>query len=148
MGIKTAASNICWKGINITTRELREIISFSKNVDGSDQIHLDVDVNNIAYIYANKSTSYDSLVLSVAMTLKDLAFSTGFLVTCILDGNVRPHSKRDSFRRRFHDHLNLLNSSFCRQSALAISTQQSITDEEKSKLLTLDAESKNLITDD
>ena len=43
----------------------------------------------------------------------------------ILDGDIRPQSKRDAFKRRFYSTMGKINSFFCRQSAMKLSGQSS-----------------------
>ena len=38
-----------------------------------------------------------TLVSEVADFVKRLAIDSGFVVTCVLDGDIQPQSKRDSF---------------------------------------------------
>ena len=118
MGINTNGTNIIWKAKIVTTRELREMIFFTKGSQRYDDIRLDVDLSNVVHILALKSPSYEKLLEHTARYLKDLAVETGFLVTAVLDGDVRPHSKRDSFRRRFDSTMCLINGSYCRRAAM------------------------------
>ena len=41
------------------------------------------------------------LVIQVTLFLKSLAYESEFIVTAILDGDIRPHIKRDAFARRY-----------------------------------------------
>ena len=138
MGINTNGSNIVWKAQNVTTRELRKML------DKHENIRLDVDVSNIAHILLQKSSTYQNLIQNVALYLKDLAHITGFYVTGILDGDVRPHSKRDSFRRRFVSEMKKINSSYCRQKAMALSTKENTLGEDLEKIKVLNEESRKL----
>jgi len=138
MGINTNGSNIVWKAQNVTTRELRKML------DKHENIRLDVDVSNIAHILLQKSSTYQNLIQNVALYLKDLAHITGFYVTGILDGDVCPHSKRDSFRRRFVSEMKKINSSYCRQKAMALSTKENTLGEDLEKIKVLNEESRKL----
>ena len=112
MGISTTGSNIIWKATNVSTRELRMMIlrSLSKDNRNVEIPRLDVDVSNVAHIMSVKCSTYESLVNDVASYLKDLAYETGFCVTAVLDGDTRPHFKRDSFKRRFDHAMKITNS--------------------------------------
>ena len=144
MGINTNGSNIIWKAKSVSTRELREMINFSKGTQRCDNICIDVDLSNVAHILALKSPSYERLLENTARYLKDLAVETGFHVTAVLDGDIRPQSKRDSFRRRFDSYMGLINGSYCRRAAMALSAKEDKTACDKAQLDVLNAEAKKL----
>ena len=87
-----------------------------------------------------------ALVRDVADFLKRLAADSGFVVTCILDGDICPQSKRDSFNRRYKSIMDRINSYFCRQSAMKIASkpETQLTSEEKKRLKIFNAEAKTL----
>ena len=49
-----------------------------------------------------------------------LARDTGYKVNIILDGTVRPHTKRDTMQRRFKQTMNQINSFYCQHATLPI----------------------------
>ena len=68
---------------------------------------MDCDISNILHKLSFKHSSIFSsaLVKDVALFLKLLAADTGYIIVPILDGDVRPQTKRDAFQTtlRFHD---------------------------------------------
>ena len=144
MGIKTNSNNILWKATDVSTRELRQMALHNAHKLPSEKIIMDVDVSNIAHVLSRRSSSYEKLVLDTASYLKDLAIETGFIVTAVFDGDCRPHSKRDSFKRRFEHHMKLINSSYCRQTAMMLASKENKTEEDEQNLKTVNNESKKL----
>ena len=138
MGINTKGNNIVWKAEDVSLRELQKMINTS------DSIRLDVNISNVAHTLALKSYSHNRLIKNIAIYLKDLAHISSFFVTTILNGNTRPHTKRDSFCCRFDLEMKLINSSYCRQYAMALSTNKTISDELQQKINVLNKESKKL----
>jgi len=65
-------------------------------------------------------------------------------VTAVLDRDTRPHTKRHSFRRRFELEMKSINSSYCCQYAMALSTKETLTDEDQQKNNVLNQESQKL----
>ena len=118
--------------------------SLSKDNRSVEIPRLDVDVSNVAHIMAVKCSTYESLVNDVASYLKDLAYETGFCVTAVFDGDTRPHTKRDSFKRRFDHAMKITNSTFCRHSAMAIARKEQKSSEDLEKLSALNIEAKKL----
>ena len=65
---------------------------------------------------------------------------TGFIVTAIFDGDFRPHSKRDSFKRRYQHTMNQINSTYCRRAAMVLASQDDISTSDKVKMDVLNME--------
>lgn len=106
MGIDSCGQ-LLFKATNIVARELDLLLldymisnDFFKNrnVSRSDK-KIDCDVSNIVHIlsYRHAKVFSSALVQDVALFLKQLAVDTGYVVTAVLDGNIRPQSKRDAF---------------------------------------------------
>ena len=88
---------------------------------------------------------YREALNTVAHFLKRLAHCGNFFVTAILDGNLRPDSKRASIKHKAEREIAKINSFFCRQSALALSSQDVEANKEKLKNLTQLPKNWNLI---
>ena len=75
---------------------------------------MDCDVSNILHELSFKHSSIFSsaLLKDVALFLKLLAANTGYIIIPILDGDVRPQTKRDAFRQRFDSTMIKINSFF------------------------------------
>ena len=69
---------------------------------------IDCDVSNIVHKLAYQHNGIYSAVLvrDTALFLKQLAADTGYTVTAVLDGDIRPYTKRDAFKRRYHTTMN------------------------------------------
>ena len=154
MGIDNGG-NLIFKMTNVVARELDMMVNLGLSKHASDNAptsapkkSIACDISNIIHNLAyGHSCIYDRpLVLSVAEFLKRLAADTGYVVTPVLDGNVRPQSKRDAFKRRYESTMNRVNSFFCRQSAmkLAAKAERDRSDEEKTKLVEYNKEAKRL----
>ena len=144
MGINTTGNKLIWKATNVSTRELREIVLHNTGKKSDERINIDVDVSNVAHILSRSVSTYEDLVIDTATCLKDLANESGFVVTAIFDGDYRPHSKRDSFKRRFETVINEINCSYCRHAATTLASKITKTEDEKTKLDVLNKESKSL----
>jgi len=105
---------------NVVARELDTIIDLihakfaSNNTPTRGYKTIDCDVSNIIHklSYRNGSIYSIALVRAVAIFLKQLAADTGYVVTPVLDGDVRPQSKRDAFRRRYESTMSKVNGFF------------------------------------
>ena len=128
MGIKSSG-NILWKATNKTTKELvtisRETMKMNGCSNETDGIRIDFDISNLAHtLYLSpKCNNSENTVLEVAKFLKRFAHETGFIVTAVLDGDIRPQSKRDSFQRRFTSVMRKINGQYCRQYAMLLSAK-------------------------
>ncbi len=112
------------------------------------QRSIDCDVSNIIHklSYRHSSIYSINLVRDVALFLKQLASDTGYEVTAVLDGDVRPQTKRDAFKRRYESTMNRINSFFCRQSAMRIGAiaKDERTEEQKEDFSEFSKEAKRL----
>ena len=67
-------------------------------------------------------------------------------MTAILDGDVRPQSKRDDFKRQYKSTINRINGYYCCQLAMKLTVipADKMTNEEKQKLDKLNDKAKTL----
>lgn len=140
MGIQNG-KQVIFKMSNVVSRELRSLLKdvvFKLDSKRSNltQYRIDCDVSNILHLlsFKHNKTFTLALVRDVAEFLKELAADTGFIVTAVLDGNIRPQSKRDAYKRRFESSINRINAFYCRQSALKIACLHQKTKEEEEML--------------
>ena len=140
MGIQNGRQ-VIFKMTNVVSRELRSLLNdvvfkddCTKNT--LTQYRIDCDISNILHLLSFRHNKVFTLALvrDVAEFLKELAADTGFIVTAVLDGDVRPQSKRDAFKRRFEASINRINAFYCRQSAMKIACLHQKTKEEKEML--------------
>ena len=154
MGIH-GCHQIVFKASNIVARELDALLNHMisngvlKNRPAAlKQKRIDCDVSNIIHTLSYKHAKIFSsaLVKDVAVFLKKLASETGFIVNAVLDGNVRPQTKRDAFRRRYNSTMSQINSYYCRQAAMKIAAVpfDDLSAEERKKLELYNKESKQL----
>ena len=118
---------VIFKATNVVAQEIDSILDLirtqaANNTNILKCKRINCDVSNILHILAFRHSSIFSieLVHDVARFLKRLAADSGFVVTAVLDGNFRPQSKRDAFKRRFDSTMNRINSYYCRQAAMKI----------------------------
>ena len=158
MGIDNGGKVVA-KMNKVVARELDLMLDYISSKHASNSIaetsnttkkSIACDVSNIIHKlayrrYGNFSTA---LVRDVANFLKQLAADTGYVVTPILDGDIRPQTKRDAFKRRFDSTMNRVNSFFCRQAAmkLAAKPEGERTNDEKIELVEYNKEAKRLET--
>ena len=156
MGLQYGNQLIC-KMTNVVARELDLMLDFigtkypSNNIPSvSSKRSIACDLSNIIHSLSHKHSGIFSsaLVREVALFLKQLAADTGYTVVAVLDGNVRPQSKRDAFKRRFQSTMSKINGFYCRQAAMRIASKpkEDMTDREKSELNELNIEAKRLET--
>lgn len=119
MGIHNG-SQVVFKMTDIVSRELHLLLKevvFKLDYTRSrlSQYRIDCDRSNILHLLSFKHSKVFTLALvrDVAQFLKDLAADTGYIVTAVLDGDVRPQSKRDAFKRRFDSSINRINAFYC-----------------------------------
>ena len=154
MGIDNC-NQLLFKASNIVARELDALLDFMisnqyfKNRNPSLQHkRIDCDVSNIIHLlsYRHSKIFSTALVRDVALFLKQLASDTGYVITAVLDGNIRPHTKRDAFQRRYTSTMNRINSYFCRQSAMRLASKkrEDLTKDESKKLDLFNKEAKLL----
>ena len=80
---------------------------------------IDVDGNALAWKLGTGKHVNEILHL-MAVYLKDLAHSGGFIVTVVMDGTIRPDCKRESWFRRKDRELDDVNRFYCRFKALEL----------------------------
>ena len=109
MGL-SSGRQVIFKMNNVVARELDIVLNVAlpptdtqNAAAASNKRQIDCDISNIIHHLAFKHsrTFSTALVNDVALFLKELAADTGCIVTAVLDGDVRPHSKRDAFKHRF-----------------------------------------------
>ena len=140
MGLKYG-NQILFKADSVVPRELHSMLNQIVSKRSPSQIkRIDCDISNVIHQLSHKHARVFtvSLVRDVANFLKSLAME-GFIVTAILDGDVRPQSKRDAFKRRFDATMSRINSYYCRQSAMKVASKSKseISCEEKKRLVDL-----------
>ena len=141
---------ITFKGTSLVARELISTLQLIGNKSSSSRTtrkRIDCDVSNIIHYLSFKHSSIFStaLVNDVALFLKTLAADSGCIITPILDGDIRPQSKRDAFKRRYESTMNRVNSYFCRQYAMKLAAKGSnMTNEEKNEFHLFNKEAKAL----
>lgn len=118
MGVNSPG-NIVWTAENIHPRELHCYLMKKLNKSESESIHIDVDVLNV--FHRSNASSYVGGLTYVANVMVLLA-SYGFIVTGIIDGEVRPECKRASWIRQRDRELSFINGNYCRQTALALAS--------------------------
>ena len=153
MGIKNGGQ-IIFKMSNVVAKEIDLMLDviMSNLPPGEQRIpskqSIDCDISNIIHKISYRHSSIFStlLVRDVAIFLKQLAADTGYIVNAILDGDVRPQTKRDAFRRRYDSTMARVNSFFCRQSAMKIAAkpENERTDEDRANLVEFNKEAKIL----
>jgi hypothetical protein len=157
MGLKNG-NQIIFKMTNVVARELDMMLDliFQKfatdnnvNVPRSIEMKtMDIDVSNIIHklAYCHSCIYSHALVKNVAMHIKQIAADTGYIVVPVLDGNQRPQSKRDAFKRRYESTMSRLNSFFCRQAAMKIAAKPvgERTEEEKHEFYEFNKEAKRI----
>ena len=85
---------------------------------------IDIDGNALAFKFLGTGNRHIGEILSVmALHLKQLAYSGGYVVTVIFDGGHRPDCKRASLKRKKARFLNEANRMFCRFSCLKLKGQ-------------------------
>ena len=85
---------------------------------------IDVDGNALAFKFLGNGNKHLGEILSdMALHLKQLAYSGGFIVTVIFDGDQRPDCKRASLQRKKVRFLNDANRMFCRFKTLQLKAQ-------------------------
>ena len=109
---------------------------------------IDCDVSNILHLlsYRHSKIFSSTLVRDVALFLKQLASDTGYIVTAVLDGHIRPQSKRDAYHRHYESTTSRIDRYFCRQYAMKIASKgkDKISADEKNMLDLYNNEAKLL----
>ena len=146
MGLKYG-QQIVFKADNVVPRELHSMLNhmiseklLPSTASPSQNQRIDCNVSNIIHQLSFKHSRVFSvaLVCDVVSFFKSLAME-GFIVTAILDGDIRPQSKRDAFKRRFDSTINQINSYYSCQPAMRVAAKSNaeISSAEKKKLVDL-----------
>ena len=133
MGIDNC-NQLLFKASNIVARELDALLDFmisnqyfNNRKPSLQHKRIDCDVSNIIHLlsYRHYSKIFSAaLVRDVSLFLKQLASDTGYVITAVLDGNVRPYTKGDALQRRYLSTMNRINSYFCCQSAMRLASKK------------------------
>ena len=128
MGIKSSTKTK-WVGKGLTLKTV-QTLNLGKRID--------VDANALAYKMIGKDAGkpIGEILASMALHLKQLAHSGGFVITVIFDGVSRPDCKRASLSRRKERFLNEANRMYCRLKSLQLKAkyEKDRNDDDKKKL--------------
>lgn len=115
MGIKGCkkGGEVLWEAKNLTLKTLKMFQCGSR---------IDVDGNALAWSlhHSSKSKAFGQIIHKMADDLMNIAFSGGFQITIIVDGNLRPDCKRDSWSREKNREVDDVSRIFCRMKAMAL----------------------------
>ena len=104
MGIKSCArGSVLWKATGLSLDSL-QAFDIGKRID--------VDANLLfCSLQKNrtKNKTIEDTVEDLALLLKEVAHSGGFIVTVVIDGDARPDCKRATLKRRKDDNLTKIN---------------------------------------
>ena len=115
MGIASCSpKKVIWLAEKLTLSSL-------KNLDIGNRI--DVDGNALAWKLVGKGKTIHEVIHAMAVLLKGIAQSGGFIVTIVIDGNGRPDCKRDSWNRKKQRDLDEMNRMYCRLKSLELSAK-------------------------
>ena len=111
MGINGVSPKaVLWQATGLSLKSLRKL---------KEGNAIDVDGNALAWKLGTGKHVNEILHL-MAVYLKDLAHSGGFIVTVVMDGTIRPDCKRESWFRRKDRELDDVNRFYCRFKALEL----------------------------
>eukprot|EP00957_Ditylum_brightwellii_P054521 4130525-Ditylum_brightwellii.AAC.1 len=119
MGINSS-EQLLWTAKNLNLAQLREAVRCLKG--GEDIVHIDVDCSWVVCSMA-RGKGPNEMVDYLANLLLTMTRRVPAIVTPILDGATRHHSKRDSTRRVADREKNRIEAIVARCSALAISSK-------------------------
>ena len=114
MGVKGCKKGeVLWEGKKLNLKMLK-LLQVGNRID--------VDGNGLAWtmFHGSKVKSFHQLLHSMAEFLMKIAFSGGFVITIIVDGDDRPDCKRDSWSRRKSKELDEVNRVFCRMKSMSL----------------------------
>jgi hypothetical protein len=97
MGLKSS-NDVLWKAKNLNLTQLREAIQCLKTDTENKIIRVDVDCSWVACSFA-RGKNHAEIISTVGNFLHVLAMKIPAVVTPILDGEKRHHSKQDSTKR-------------------------------------------------
>ena len=101
---------VLWKAKGLTLKMLKDLQCGDKMI---------VDGNYLAYKLAAGKT-INEVIHIMATYLKEVAFSGGFKITVVVDGDARPDCKRASLERRKNIQLDQINAGYSRFKALEL----------------------------
>ena len=109
MGINGVSPKaVLWQATGLSLKSLRKL---------KEGNAIDVDGNALAWkLGAGKHVN--EILHLMAVYLKDLAHSGGFIVTVVMDGTISPDCKRASWFRRKDRELDDVNRFYCHFKAL------------------------------
>lgn len=82
---------------------------------------IDVDGNLMAYASAqSRKRNIGEVIQDMALKLRDIAHSGGFVVQIVIDGDVCPDCKRATWQRKKEKKLQDINRRYCRLKALEL----------------------------
>ena len=124
MGLGSNAGQVIFKMTHVVACELDLMLDLveSKNATNvsshSSTItrrSINCDISNIVhkFLYHHHGLYTAALVRSVAIFLKQLAADTGYVITPIFDGDVRPQTKRDTFHWQYTAFMSKMNAFYC-----------------------------------
>jgi hypothetical protein len=145
MGVTSCKKGVVfWEATGLTLRSLK-LFNIGKRII--------VDGNALAWkIHSTNKTkqlTFPLVVHMMAEKLKSIAFSGGFEIVVVVDGDDRPDCKRDSWNRRQSREINDVNRRFCRMKATYLYGKKErgvASDHEKEKLIKFSAAAKRLET--
>lgn len=130
MGVKSCKKGeVLWDVSGLTLKSLKSLHHGNR---------IDVDGNGLIWTLfhqnSNQKKSFIQLIHIMAEYLKNIAFSGGFIITVVVDGDIRPDCKRDSWDRIKTKELEDINRRYCRLKALNLYSkinQNTATEDEK-----------------
>ena len=116
MGINQCSrGNVLWKATGLSLHTLKSFGVGNR---------IDVDGNLLFYqIQGSGGKSIEMIVQEMALLLKQIAHSGGFIVTIVMDGDARPDCKRASWERRKEASLAKINRMYCRFKVIELSSR-------------------------
>ena len=116
MGVnKCSKGNVLWKATGLSLHSLKAFGLGNR---------IDVDGNLLFYqLQGNGGKTMKRLVSEMALLLRQIAHSGGFIVTIVMDGDARPDCKRASWDRRKDTSLSKINRMYCRFKVLELSSR-------------------------
>ena len=124
MGIKgVSPKTVLWEATGLNLKSLKKMRAGNR---------IDVDGNALAWkLGAGKHIN--EVVHLMAVYLKDVAHSGGFIITVVLDGDLRPDCRRDSWFRKKDRALDDINRFYCRLKTLELGSEVHTLDRERSE---------------
>ena len=132
MGINQCAKGtVLWEATGLSLHSLK-ILGLENRID--------IDGNFLFYkIRGSTRKSVEDITIEMALLLKKIAHSGGFIVTVIMDGDSRPDCKRASWEQRKEVSLEKTNRLYCRLKVLEMSSRlekEKLTEDERKKMET------------